>query len=177
LIGDGAPVVLKASGGLLAHKSEVGGVRLGVVGAAAARRAYQELLAMTGGEVLVCEQVTDGVAEVVVGVSRDALFGPVIAVGLGGVLVEVLGDLSFRVPPFERAEAARMLDELRGIAVLRGARGRPKADEKAIVDVVLKVQRLAFDLREEIREIDINPLIVRARGRGAVAVDALVVPG
>jgi len=176
-VGDGAPVVLKASGGALAHKSDVGGVRLGVAGAAAVRRAYQELSAVSGGDVLVCEQVTDSVAEVVVGVSRDELFGPVIAVGLGGVLVEVLGDVTFRVPPFERAEAHRMLDELRGAPLLRGARGRPKADEKAIVEVVLKVQRLAVDLRDEIAEIDINPLVVRARGRGAVAVDALVVPG
>lgn len=175
-VGDGRPVVLKASGGQLAHKSDVGGVRIGVSGDAELRRAYAELAELSGGEVLVSELVDDGVVETVIGVSRDPLFGPVVMVGLGGVLVEVLRDVTFRVPPFDGDEARRMLDELAGAPLLRGVRGRPAADEDALVDTILKVQALALDLHDEVAEIDINPLVLRRRGSGAVALDALVVP-
>jgi acetate---CoA ligase (ADP-forming) len=180
LAGQG-PVVMKASGAHLAHKSELGGVRVGVVGADAIGRAYAELAELSrnagsGGEVLVSELVTDGVVETVVGLSHDPLFGPVVAVGLGGVLVEVLGDVAFAVPPFDALDVRRMLDELRGAALLRGVRGRPAADVDALVDVVMAVQRLAVDLHDVVAELDVNPLVLRAAGRGAVALDALVVP-
>jgi acyl-CoA synthetase (NDP forming) len=122
--------------------------------------------------VLVCETVEGGV-ETVVGVSRDPLFGPVVMVGLGGVFVEVLRDVSFRVPPFDRDEAGRMVRELEGFRLLEGTRGQKPADIGALVDVIMNVQRLAMDLAGHVRELDINPLIVRPRG--AVALDALVV--
>jgi acyl-CoA synthetase (NDP forming) len=122
--------------------------------------------------VLVCETVNDGV-ETVVGVAPDPLFGPVVMVGLGGVFVEVLEDVSFRVPPFGRDEAERMVRELRGFPLLRGARGAKPSDLGALVDAIMKVQRLAMELAHDVRELDINPLIVRPRG--AVALDALVV--
>jgi acyl-CoA synthetase (NDP forming) len=122
--------------------------------------------------VLVCETVTGGV-ETVVGVSHDELFGPVVMAGLGGVFVEVLRDVTFRVPPFGRDETERMLRELRAYPLLEGARGGTPADVGAVVDVIMKVQRLAMDLAGDVRELDINPLIVRPRG--AVALDALVV--
>ncbi|HYV59355.1 MAG TPA: acetate--CoA ligase family protein [Acidimicrobiia bacterium] len=177
----GYPVVMKVSAPALAHKSDLGLVRLGVGSASDVRAAYDELMrtarraAGKGGGidgVLVCETVQGGV-ETVVGVSRDPLFGPVVMVGLGGVFVEVLRDVSFRVPPFDRDEAARMVRELQGFPLLQGARGQKRADLGALVDVIMNVQRLAMDLAGDVRELDINPLIVRPRG--AVALDALVV--
>ena len=155
-------------------------MRLGVRDAAEARTIYEELTAAMAAAdagatvegVLVAEQVDDGV-EVVVGVSQDELFGPVVMFGLGGVLVEVLGDVTFRVPPFDDAEARRMVGEPAGAVVLEGVRGRPPADVDALVDVLLRVQRLAVDHADRIAELDINPLVVREEG--AVALDALVV--
>jgi acyl-CoA synthetase (NDP forming) len=124
--------------------------------------------------VLVCQMVERGV-EMVVGATPDELFGPTVTVGLGGVLVEVLGDAAVRVPPFGEEQARDMLDELRGRALLDGVRGRPPADLDALVEVVLRVQRMALELEDDLAELDINPLMVLPRGQGAVALDALVV--
>jgi acyl-CoA synthetase (NDP forming) len=177
----GYPVVMKVSSPDLLHKSERGLVRIGVGSAREVRATYDELMARARRAadkraridgVLVCETVSDGV-ETVVGVSRDPLFGPVVMVGLGGVFVEVLEDVTFRVPPFGRDEAERMLHELRGFPLLRGARGAQPSDLGALVDVIMKVQGLAMELADDVHELDINPLIVRPRG--AVALDALVV--
>jgi acyl-CoA synthetase (NDP forming) len=176
----GYPVVMKVSSPDLLHKSDAGLVEVGVTTAKAVRETYDSLLrrarranprAHVEG-VLVCEMVRGGV-ETLVGVTHDPLFGPVVTVGLGGVFVEVLGDVSFRVPPFDAEEARRMVHELRAHALLRGVRGAPPADEGALVDVVMKVQRLALDLADDLGELDINPLVVR--GRGAVALDAVAV--
>jgi acyl-CoA synthetase (NDP forming) len=177
----GYPVVMKVSSPELTHKTELGLVRTGVSTAREVRSVFDDLLTRprrAGGKsartdgVLVCETVSGGV-ETVVGVSRDALFGPVLMVGLGGVFVEVLRDVTFRVPPFGRDEAERMLRELRAYPLLEGVRGGQPADVSALVDVIMKVQRLAMDLAGDVHELDINPLIVRPRG--AVALDALVV--
>jgi acetate---CoA ligase (ADP-forming) len=177
----GYPVVMKVSSPDLTHKTDLGLVRIGVGSARGVRTVYDELMTRArraGGRrahidgVLVCETVTGGV-ETVVGVSHDALFGPVVMVGLGGVFVEVLRDVSFRVPPFGRDEAERMVRELHAFPLLEGARGQKPADTGALVDVIMQVQRLAMDLAGDVRELDINPLIVRPRG--AVALDALVV--
>jgi acyl-CoA synthetase (NDP forming) len=176
----GFPVVMKVCSPDLAHKSDAGLVLVGVGSAAAVRRAYDELLGRATKAsrsariegVLVCDMVSDGV-ETLVGVSRDDLFGPVVTVGLGGVLVEVLGDVAIRVPPFGESEARAMIDELAGRALLLGVRGANAADENALIDVIMKVQRLAMELADDIAELDINPLVVRSRG--AVALDALVV--
>jgi acetate---CoA ligase (ADP-forming) len=177
----GYPVVMKVSSPDLAHKSDLGLVRVGLGSSTEVKRTYQELLATAeaadpGAEVegvLVSEMVRGGV-ETVVGVSHDELFGPVVMFGLGGVFVEVFGDVTFRVPPFDRAEAERMVREVKGFALLRGARGGPKADVRALVDVIMRVQRLAVDHADTLRELDINPLVVRPEG--AVALDALAVP-
>jgi acyl-CoA synthetase (NDP forming) len=182
----GHPVVMKVSSPDLLHKSDLGLVRVGVDSDRAVRTAFEELsrtarkAAGRRGRiegVLVCEQLSGGV-EMVVGVSQDELFGPVVMVGLGGVFVEVLGDVTFRVPPFGRAEAERMLHELAGFAMLEGVRGSKAADVGAFVDVIMNVQRLAMDLAspeftEQLGELDVNPVLVRPRG--AVALDALVV--
>jgi acyl-CoA synthetase (NDP forming) len=169
----GYPVVLKVSSPSILHKSDLGLVRVGLRTEKQVKAAFDELMAADGAEgVLVSEMVSDGV-ETVVGVARDDLFGPTIMFGLGGVFVEVLKDVTFRVPPFDRAEVQRMVQEVKGYPLLTGARGRPKADVKALVDVILKVQRLALDLSGELAELDINPLVVRPKG--AVALDALAV--
>jgi acyl-CoA synthetase (NDP forming) len=171
----GYPVVLKVCSPTILHKSDAGLVKVGVRTAREVRDTWATFLdkAPDADGVLVCEQVAGGV-ECVVGVAADELFGPVVMVGLGGVLVEVLGDVSFRVPPFRREDAVAMVDELKGAALLRGVRGRPAVDRRALVDVLMKVQRLAVDLAGEVAELDINPLLVRSKG--AVALDALIVP-
>ncbi|HEX5096898.1 MAG TPA: acetate--CoA ligase family protein, partial [Acidimicrobiia bacterium] len=175
----GASVVMKVSSPDLLHKSDVGLVQVGVE-PSAAKDVYDDLLARAKKAdakarvegVLVCEMVTGGV-EVLVGVSQDDLFGPVITIGSGGVLVEVFEDVTFRVPPFDAAEARRAVEELKGYRLLEGVRGAKPVDVDALVDTIMKVQRLAMELSDEIKELDVNPLVVRSKG--AVALDALVV--
>ncbi|WP_369235322.1 acetate--CoA ligase family protein [Streptomyces sp. R21] len=176
----GYPVVMKASGAQIAHKTELGLVKVGLTSASQVRDAYRELtdiarydeISLDG--VLVCQMVERGV-EMVVGVTHDALFGPTVTVGLGGVLVEVLRDVAVRVPPFGEDQARSMLAELRGRALLGGVRGGPPVDVDALVEVVLRVQRMALELGDDIAELDINPLMVLPRGQGAVALDAMAV--
>jgi acyl-CoA synthetase (NDP forming) len=176
----GFPVVMKICSPDLPHKSDHGLVEIGVASAADARRAFARLVeraqrtdpAARIEGVLVSELVTGGV-ECVVGLAADELFGPTVMFGLGGVFVEVLRDVTFRVPPFGRREAERMLLEVQGAPLLLGARGRAPADLGALADVIMAVQRLALDHGDRIAEIDINPLVARADG--AVALDALVV--
>ncbi|MER5226566.1 acetate--CoA ligase family protein [Streptomyces flaveus] len=176
----GYPVVMKASGAQLAHKTELGLVKVGLTSASQVRDAYRELTDIARYEgvsldgVLVCQMVDPGV-EMVVGVTQDDLFGPTVTVGLGGVLVEVLRDTAVRVPPFGEEQARAMLGELRGRALLDGVRGRPPSDLDALVEVVLRVQRMALELDGELAELDINPLMVLPRGQGAVALDAMAV--
>ncbi|MFF6781269.1 acetate--CoA ligase family protein [Streptomyces sp. NPDC012510] len=176
----GYPVVMKASGASIAHKTELGLVKIGLTSASQIRDAYRELTDIARYEdisldgVLVCQMVERGV-EMVVGVTHDDLFGPTVTVGLGGVLVEVLRDSAVRVPPFGEDQARAMLCELRGRALLDGVRGAPPADVDALVEVVLRVQRMALELGDQIAELDINPLMVLPRGQGAVALDALAV--
>ncbi|WP_043673834.1 acetate--CoA ligase family protein [Streptomyces xylophagus] len=176
----GYPVVMKASGAQIAHKTELGLVKVGLTSASQVRDAYRELTDIARYEdvtldgVLVCQMVERGV-EMVVGVTQDELFGPTVTVGLGGVLVEVLRDVAVRVPPFGEDQAAEMLGELRGRPLLDGVRGRPPADLDALVEVILRVQRMALELGAVLSELDINPLMVLPRGQGAVALDALAV--
>ncbi len=176
----GYPVVMKASGPQLAHKTELGLVKIGLTSASQIRDAYRELTDIARYEnvpldgILVCQMVERGV-EMVVGVTQDELFGPTVTVGLGGVLVEVLHDASVRVPPFGEDQARAMLAELRGRVLLDGVRGAPPADTDALVEVVLRVQRMALELGGVLSELDINPLMVLPRGQGAVALDALAI--
>lgn len=176
----GYPVVMKASAPQLAHKTELGLVKIGLTSASQVRDTYRELTDIARYEgvdldgVLVCQMVERGV-EMVVGVTQDELFGPTVTVGLGGVLVEVLRDVAVRVPPFGEDQARAMLAELRGRALLDGVRGGPPVDVDALVEVVLRVQRMALELGGDLSELDINPLMVLPRGQGAVALDALAV--
>ena len=179
---DGRPVVMKIASADILHKSDLGLVAVGVEGPAAVRRTFEEFMdtaarrakgaAIDG--VLVCEMAEPGI-ECVVGVSRDELFGPVVMFGLGGVFVEVFGDVAFRVPPFDKAEALRMVEQTAGSKLFAGVRGRKKAKVSAVVDVLMKVQKLALDHADTISELDINPLVVRPDG--VVALDALIVRG
>ncbi len=175
----GFPAVMKIVSAGIGHKSDLGLVTLGVRDEADARRAYRGLMATAAAAapgaavdgVLVAETVRG--IETVAGIAPDALFGPVVMFGLGGVLVEVLGDVTFRIPPFTRRDAGAMLGEIRGAALLDGVRAAPGADRAALVDVLMKLQRLAVDLAGEVAEVDVNPLV--AGPGGAVAADALVV--
>src|SRR5262249_7815220 len=115
--------------------------------------------------------------EVIVGLTRDPQFGPVVVFGLGGIFVEALRDVSMRALPITRADAEAMVGEIRGVKVLDGLRGRPPADKDAIVDVILRVAALGADPSDRIAELDVNPLIVSPKGKGARAADALVVRG
>ncbi|KUL34102.1 pimeloyl-CoA synthetase [Streptomyces sp. NRRL F-4489] len=176
----GYPVVLKGSGPELAHKTELGLVQIGLTSASQVRDAYRELTDIARYEdlpldgVLVCQMIERGV-EMVVGVTPDPLFGPTVTVGLGGVLVEVLQDTAVGVPPFGEDHARAMLRGLRGRALLDGVRGMPPADTDALVETVLRVQRMALELDGGLAELDINPLVVLPRGQGAVALDALAI--
>ncbi|RKN70947.1 CoA-binding protein [Streptomyces klenkii] len=174
----GYPVVMKASGPQLAHKTELGLIKIGLTSASQVRDAYRELTDIARYEglpldgILVCQLVGRGV-EMVVGISPDSLFGPTVTVGLGGALVEVLHDTAVAVPPFGEHHARAMLTELRGRALLDGVRGAPPADVDALVETVLRVQRMSLELGGALAELDINPLVVLERGQGAVALDAL----
>ncbi len=177
----GYPVVMKVSSPDLLHKSDLGLVEVGVGSATEVRAVYARLLAKAkraGGKqvridgVLVSELVSGGV-EAVVGISQDDLFGPVVMAGLGGIFIEVLGDVTFRVPPFGADQAGAMLEELAGSPLFDGVRGAKPADRAAVVDVIMRVQRMAMDLADVLGELDVNPLVVRPKG--AIALDALVV--
>ena len=175
----GFPVALKIVSPDILHKTEAGGVQLGVSNAREVRQAYRTITAnawhykseaqITG--VQVQQMVTEG-TEVIVGSIRDAAFGPVVMFGLGGVLVETLQDTTFRLAPTTQTEALRMLDEIRGAAVLRGVRGLPAANQQVLSAVIVNVSQLAADF-PEISEIDLNPVMVSPNG--AIAVDARLV--
>jgi acetyltransferase len=176
------PVALKLVSREIAHKSDIGGVKLGIADAAALTEAAKDIVARARKAVpeaklsglLACEMVSGGI-ETIVGVVNDESFGPVVALGLGGVLAETLKDVTYRIAPFGIDEAHAMIAELRGAALFDGVRGRPAADRAALAETLVRVSALAWALRDRIAELDINPLIVRERGQGVVAADALLV--
>jgi acyl-CoA synthetase (NDP forming) len=112
--------------------------------------------------------------ELIIGMKRDAGFGPVIMFGLGGIFVEVFKDVSFRIPPLFLQDARDMIEEIKGSRLLKGYRGMEKMDVEAIASTLMNVARLSLDLGEEIRELDINPVIVYPKGQGIKVVDALI---
>jgi acetate---CoA ligase (ADP-forming) len=166
----GYPVVLKTEG--IAHKSDVGGVRLGLAGPAAAGAAYDDLAARLGPRVLVCEMAAPG-TELALGLVRDAALGPLLVIGAGGVLIEIFSERAVVLPPVTRSSARAVLAGLRLAAVLTGARGQRPADLDAIADAITGLSRLACDLGDLLDALDINPLICGPSG--AVAADVLAV--
>ena len=178
----GGAVALKIESPDIAHKTEAGAIRLGVAGDENVRRAYSEVvsaarrhapLAALNG-VLVQAMAPKGV-EMMLGVVMDPVFGPIVAVGLGGIYVEVLKDVAYRAAPVTCRQAQDMLGELRGAKILDGVRGMASRDRSALIDLVVRLSWFAHDFRKEVAEIDLNPLIVMERGAGAHAVDALIV--
>jgi acyl-CoA synthetase (NDP forming) len=169
----GFPVVIKAAGAALEHKSDLGGVIVDVRTAAEAAAAAQRL-AMLSDAILVEEMVRDGVAEVLIGVSVDPQFGQVLVLGAGGVLTELLRDSASLLPPFTPAAIEAALMQLAIGKLLGGFRGRPPADVPALVATAMACARYADANVDRLLELDINPVIVRAQGRGAIAVDALI---
>jgi len=169
----GFPVVIKAAGATLEHKSDVGGVVLNVRSATEAAAAAQRLAALSS-TLLVEEMIADGVAEVLVGMRVDPQFGLLLVLGAGGVLTELLRDSVTLLPPFTATGVTAALGRLQVAPLLAGFRGRPAADVPALVDTALGCTRYAHDNLERLAELDLNPVIVRPSGLGAVAVDALI---
>jgi acetate---CoA ligase (ADP-forming) len=169
----GYPVVLKTADPGVAHKSDVGGVFLGIPGPAELARAYADLSARLGPLALVCESVPAG-TELAVGIARDPDLGPLIVVGAGGVLVELLADRAVALPPVDEQTARQMISELRVSRLLAGIRGAPPTDLDAVARAITNISTLAADLGDKLLALDVNPLICSPHG--AIAVDALAVP-
>jgi acetyltransferase len=178
----GYPVVLKILSPDIHHKTEIGGVRVGLGDEAEVRLTFRQAMAAArerhpGADlqgVLIQEMIGDDAVEVIVGVLKDADFGPVIVFGSGGILVELFEDPSLRLPPLSRRDAREMIEETRAARLLAGFRERPPADVEALLDVLVRVSQLAVDLKGQITALDINPLMVLPQGQGVRAVDALV---
>jgi acetyl coenzyme A synthetase (ADP forming)-like protein len=177
----GYPVVLKIASPDILHKTEVGGVKVGLRTATDVRDAFELMVYRStryvpGANIwgcLVQEMVPPGI-EVLLGMSKDPQFGPLVTFGLGGIYVEVLRDVTFRVAPFGKTDAAEMLGEIRATHLLDGVRGQKAADKDALVDALLRISKLVTDF-PEIAELDINPLFVYEKGRGVLALDARII--
>ena len=177
----GYPVALKVDSADIPHKSEAGAIALALGSEAAVRQAYGDIIANVAARapaaavagVGVYEMVGEAI-ELIVGMRRDPVFGAVLLLGMGGIFAEFLDDKVLRVAPLAAGESAAMARELKGFALLNGARGRPAGDLAALADIIERLAALALAI-PEIEEIDINPLMLLARGAGARAADALVV--
>jgi acyl-CoA synthetase (NDP forming) len=169
----GYPVVLKTDEPLILHKSDVGGVVLGINDAGELAAAYADLASRLGSRVLVCRSVRPGV-ELALGIVADPELGPLIVVGAGGVLVELLADRHVALPPVSAEQAADLLAGLRVRALLDGVRGAPPADLGAVVQAICGLSELAMELGDRLEALDVNPLICGPDG--AIAVDALAMP-
>jgi acetate---CoA ligase (ADP-forming) subunit beta len=171
----GYPVVLKACSPELMHKSESGAIELGLKTEAEVRAAYQRLVASSSVALdgILVQEMIRGNRELVLGLSRDAQFGPCVMFGLGGVLTEVINDTVFRVAPLEAIDAQEMMGELRAKAILEPFRGQAAADRETISRALIALGRIGLE-NEAVAEIDINPMIIDPQGR-VMAVDALVV--
>ncbi|MFZ3236955.1 MAG: acetate--CoA ligase family protein [Stellaceae bacterium] len=178
----GGAVALKVQSPDITHKTEAGAVALGMHGDSAVRDAYARVLANAKAAhpgaaiqgVLVQKMAPPG-HEIILGVSRDPDFGPMLMVGLGGIHVEVLRDVAFSPVPIGPDEALALIGELRGAAMLEGVRGAPPADRAALADLIGALSRFAADHADLIEEIDLNPVIVHPQGQGLTVVDALIV--
>jgi acetyl-CoA synthetase len=169
----GFPVVIKATGAGLEHKTELGGVVLGVRDAAQAAAAGNRLATLSD-EVLVEQMIDDGIAEILVGVTVDEQFGQVLLLGSGGVQAELWQDTVTLLPPWSREAVVAALRRLKVFALLDGYRGQPAGDVEALIDAIVAIGHYAIAHRETLVELDVNPIIVRPSGKGAIAVDVLI---
>jgi acyl-CoA synthetase (NDP forming) len=175
----GYPAVLKIVSPDITHKSDVGGVKVDLGDADAVRAAYGEIVAAAKAArpdarvvgVAVQRMAAPG-TEVIVGMSKDPQFGPVLMFGLGGILVEVLKDVAFRIVPLEPRDAKQMIEEIKGYPVLQGVRGQPPADQAALEGLILRLSEFV-EAHPEIEELDLNPVFAYADS--CVAVDARIV--
>ena len=175
----GFPVVLKIASPDIVHKSDSGGVKLGVANATQVGKAYSEIMSSIKEKYpnaaiqgLAIQRMAPPGLEVIVGMSKDVQFGPVLMFGLGGILVEVLKDVSFRIVPVTRRDAAEMIREIKGYPLLEGYRGQEPADISALEELIVKVSQFV-DQNPEMKELDLNPIFAY-RDR-AVAVDARII--
>jgi len=166
----GYPIVMKIVSPDIIHKSDAGGVKVGVKNEEEAKMAYQDIIyrvkkykeeaKITG--VIACKMIPQA-TEIIIGIMKDPSFGPVIMFGLGGIFVEVLKDVSFRILPIEERDAREMIDEIKGYKILKGVRGEPPKDIEAIKDLLIKISQLVME-NSEIKEIDLNPVFVFEKG-------------
>ncbi len=177
----GFPVVLKVLSPDVAHKSDVGGVRMGLESKEDVQDAFDEIMAAVNAaqpaariEGVAVQKMALAGTEVIIGMSKDPQFGPVMMFGLGGVFVEVLKDVAFRIVPLEPKDAREMVREIKGFAVLEGVRGQKPADLAALESLILRVSEF-IEAHPEVEELDLNPVL--AYPDGALAVDARIVVG
>jgi succinyl-CoA synthetase beta subunit len=173
------PVVAKILSPDIAHKTDAGGVVLNIADAAALKQTARDILArveqrhpnakLNG---ILVQHMEKGLAEIILGFKRDPQVGPVVVLGVGGVLAEIYKDFASRLAPVSVADAAKMIAEVKGLATIRGYRGMPRGDCTALAQTVSAFSQLAFI--DSITEAEINPLIVKAEGAGVVAVDGLI---
>lgn len=176
----GYPVVLKIVSPDIVHKSDVGGVKVGLRNSEDVIKAFNEISSnvakhapkarVTG--ILVQEMVPEAL-EVIVGTTRDPTFGPVVLFGLGGIFVEVLKDVSFRIAPVTRYDAESMLTEIKAAKILEGYRGMPPRDKEALVDIITKISKF-MEEQEDVTDVDLNPIMVFEEGKGAKIADARI---
>lgn len=179
----GFPLVLKIVSPDIAHKTEVGGVVVGVRSEGQLIDEYESLLARVVQKApqariagVLVAQMAQGGTELILGTKKDPVFGPMVMVGLGGIFAEIFKDVALQPAPVDEAQAAEMLRSLKAFPLLDGARGRPKADVQAVAQAVAALSRFAARHADSVAEIDINPLVVLEAGQGAFALDALLVP-
>lgn len=176
----GYPVVLKVVSPDIVHKSDVGGVKVNIASDEEVSKWFNTIMSNVRARapgarvagILVQEMVPQDL-EVIVGSTRDPVFGPVVMFGLGGVFVEVLKDVSLRIVPLTEYDAEEMLSEIKSARILRGYRGTPPRDSKALVDIIIKVSKIMESV-EEITDIDLNPVMVFPEGKGAKIADARI---
>jgi acetyl-CoA synthetase (ADP-forming) len=175
----GFPVALKINAPDIIHKSDSGGVKLSLNRASEVRNAYREIIDGIRGKypsssilgVSVQKMAKPG-TEVIIGASKDPQFGPVIMFGLGGIFVEVLKDVSFRIIPLTRKDAREMIEEIKGYPMLKGYRGKDPVDIPALIEIILTISNL-MEQNPEIKELELNPIL--AYGKGALGVDARII--
>ena len=173
---NGYPVVLKAFSKDVLHKTDLGLVEVGIKGESDLKKAWQKILKSAKDkkikieDILVQEMALDG--EIIIGMKRDFQFGPVLMFGLGGIFVEILKDVSFRVCPVSQKEALKMIKEIKGYKTLTGYRGKESANIKKIAELLINLSKLSLE-RKEIKEIDLNPVIVNKKT--ALVADAKII--
>ncbi len=170
----GYPLVLKGCSAEITHKTEKGLIKVDIRNDREARASFKEIMSNINGNenAVLVQEMVKGQRELVIGLTRDAQFGPCVMFGLGGIFTEILKDISFRVAPLEKRDALEMMHDIKGHKILEAVRGMEAADLDALADILIKVGQIGLE-NEKVKEIDINPVIIS--GSKPVAVDALVV--